>query len=224
MTEWSLLAHLVIPIGLGLFAFIEPCAIGAHMVVLGALTDQSRPQRVASLIVFVVTRTVTLGIIGIAVALIGLHFITGQKVFWLLFGVAYMGLGGLYLAGKSGALMRQLGLARRFVDHRRSVVMLGIVFGLSVPACAAPLLFAVAANAAGAETYAIGFVTMGLFGLAMSAPLLLVAVVPTLARALERIRSTPQRRRVVGGVLVGLGLWSIWFGLFVDPTDWQLRA
>lgn len=223
MADWSLLAHLGISLGLGLFAFIEPCAIGGHMVFLGTLADQSRARRFTSLIVFVATRTVTLGIIGVVVALIGQHFIAGQKLFWLLFGAAYVGLGSLYLAGKAGVLMRRLGLGRRFADDQRSVVVLGIVLGLSVPACAAPLLLAVAASAARTETYALGFVSMGLFGLALTAPLLLVAIVPRLARTLDTIRSAPSGlRRVMGGALVGLGLWSIWFGLFVDPTDWQL--
>ena len=94
MTEWSLTVHLVLPFGLGLLGFIEPCAIGSHMVVLGALAEQSKAKRAASLFLFVVTRALALGVVGPGVALLGQQFITGQKAFWLLFGVAYVGLGG----------------------------------------------------------------------------------------------------------------------------------
>ena len=222
MTEWSLATHLIFPASLGLLGFIEPCAIGSHMVVLGALAEQSRAKRAGSLLIFVLTRTVALGLVGVVVAAIGQQFIVGQKVFWFLFGFAYVMLGALYFAGKGRLLAGGIGAGRRLANGRRGAVALGVLFGLSVPACAAPLLFAVAASATGANAYALGFATMALFGLALSAPLLFVAAIPKLARALEGMRSAPRWvRRTVGILLVAMGAWSIWFGLFVDPTDWQ---
>jgi cytochrome c-type biogenesis protein len=222
MIEWSLATHVVLPVSLGLLGFIEPCAVGGHMVVLGVLAKQSKAKRAASLVLFVLTRTLALGGVGIIVALIGEQFVFGQKVFWLFFGTAYVALGALYLAGKAGVLMQRIGIARQVTGNRRGAVMLGMLFGLSVPACAAPLLFAVAASAAGSGAYALGFTTLALFGLALSVPLLLVAAVPKLSRALETMHGSPRwLRRIIGLLLIGMGLWSVWFGLFVNPADWQ---
>jgi cytochrome c-type biogenesis protein len=223
MIEWSLTTHIILPVSLGLLGFVEPCAIGSHMVILGALAEQSKAKRAALLFLFVATRTVALGAVGIVVAYIGQQYIPGQKAFWLLFGFAYTTLGALYIAGKAGVLMRRIGVGGQLASSRRGAVALGALFGLSVPACAAPLLFAVTASAAGVNAYALGFVTMALFGLALSAPLLLVAAVPKVGAALQGMRTAPRwARRTVGLLLVGAGLWSIWFGLFVEPRDWRM--
>lgn len=225
MMEWALTAHLVLPVTLGLLGFIEPCAIGSHMVALGAVSARSRAEQAVSLLLFVLTRTVVFGLVGLIVAYIGHQFVVGQKVFWLLFGSAYVILGALYFAGKTGWLSYGVGAGQRLASGQRGAVGLGILFGLSVPACAAPLLFAVAASASNASAHLLGFVTMALFGLALSAPLLVVAVVPKCSVALVRIRAgAPRVRRTLGALLVGMGAWSIWFGLFVDPTDWQLAS
>lgn len=222
MTEWSLAAHIFLPIGLGLLGFVEPCAIGSHMVVLGTLKEQSRTGRLASLLAFLATRTIAFGLVGIVVAVIGQYFVAGQKAFWLIFGLAYAVLGFLYLNGKAGLLMRRIGLRGQSQRDQRNAVVLGVLFGVNVPACAAPLLFVVAGSAAGAGAYATGFMTMALFGLALSAPLLLVVAIPNLARGLEAVGNTSRwLHRLIGGILIAVGVWSIWFGLFVDPANWQ---
>jgi len=223
MIEWSLTTHVMLPVSLGLLSFVEPCAIGSHMVILGALAGQSRAKRAASLLLFAATRTVALGIVGVVIAYIGQQYISSLKVFWLLFGIAYTVIGVLYVAGKAGIVMRSIGVSGQFSGGRRGAVALGALFGLSVPACAAPLLFAVAASVAGANAYALGFVTMALFGFALSAPLLLVATVPKLGAVLEEMRAAPRWvHRTIGLLLAGAGLWSIWFGLFVEPSDWTM--
>jgi MFS family permease len=101
------------------------------------LAEQPKAKRAASLLLFVATRTLALGVVGIAVTLIGQQFIIGQKAFWLLFGATYVVLGALYFAGKTGLLMQRLGIARQVAANRRDAVMMGVLFGLSVPACAA---------------------------------------------------------------------------------------
>jgi len=223
MTEWSLAAHIFLPIGLGLLGFVEPCAVGGHMVVLGTLNEQSRTSRLTSLLVFMVTRTMAYGVVGIVVVLIGQYFVAGQKAFWLIFGLAYAALGFLYIFGKVGLLMRRIGLHRPSPRGQRNAVLLGVLFGANVPACAAPLLFAVAGSAAGAGDYAAGFITMALFGLALSAPLLLIVAVPRFVRVLEAVGGASQwLHRFIGVILIAVGVWSVWFGLFVDPADWQL--
>ena len=161
-----------------------------------------------------------MGVIGLAVAAVGLAFAVAQKGFWLLFGVAYLVLGALYVAGKADILMRRIGLHRPGDTSWKSSLGLGFALGVNVPACAAPLLFAVAGLAAGSQTYAVGFFTMGLFGIALS----VMAFVPTIARAIESLGTLSRRLHIVlGALFIAVGLWSVWFGLFVNPADWQLQ-
>ena len=56
---------------------------------------------------------------------------------------------------------------------------------------------------------------MFLFGLFLSAPLAVFALIPTLANALDRFANWLK-----GAVFVLLGIWSIYFGLYVDPANW----
>ena len=219
MIEWSLATHFLLPIGLGLFGFIEPCAIGSHLLLLGTLRDQSRPARNLSLLIFIATRTFAMGVVGLIVAFIGQLFVDAQKAFWILFGVVYLAMGFAYLLGKTDLIMKRI-TPRLSPDlHNRNAIVLGIVFGLNIPACAAPLILAVAAAASSSDAVTAGFITMALFGLALSAPLLLLVAIPSLNERLSRLLHSGSRRLrlSIGAVLIIVGLWSMWFGLFVDP-------
>lgn len=79
------------------------------------------------------------------------------------------------------------------------------------------LLGLAAASGATAADLGGGFVSLAVFGLALSLPLV-VAVLFAPARALlDRISALSRRiPRWTGGLLVVLGLWSIWFSLFVS--------
>jgi cytochrome c-type biogenesis protein len=136
----------------------------------------------------------------------------------VVFGVAYVVLGALYLADRAGILARGVGPVAR----PRSILLLGAAFGLAIPACAAPLLFAASGAAAGAGGIGRAFVAMVLFGLALSAPLLVLVVVPRSAALLSWASARRRAlRRVAGVVLVAVGVWGVWFGVFVDPADWR---
>ena len=107
----------------------------------------------------------------------------------------------------------------------RGSIGLGLLFGLNIPACAAPLIFALLGTAAlgggAGGTVALGFISLGLFGLALSAPLVLAVLWQRGRRLLDWLAGLSVRvPMVIGIVLIGLGLWSVYFGLFVDPADW----
>ena len=217
-----LLTGVLLPIGLGLLGFVEPCAIGAHVTFVGTLAGRSRAAQTASTALFVTVRTLTMGLVGVAAALVGQSFALTQKTFWLAFGLAYVGLGALYLTGRAAPLMVRIGPASSAGAGSRNVVVLGVVLGLGIPACAAPLLFAASGAAVGAGTVGKAFFAMTLFGLALSAPLLALIAVPRTAVLLQWARARGRRLRLVTGwVLVVAGLWGVWFGLFVDPTRWR---
>ena len=118
--------------------------------------------------------------------------------------------------------MRTLGLGLHRLGRTRGPVALGLLFGLNIPACAAPLLFALfGAAAVGGVTIAQGFGSLALFGLFLSAPLAVAVAWPPGERLLDRFAGLSSRiPRWTGAVLAVFGLWSIYFGLFVNLEDW----
>ena len=159
-------------VGLGLFGFIEPCTVGSHLLFVKYLEDKSGRAKLAQTMVFAVTRAIFIGALGATAAFLGTAFFNLQKGFWLLLGASYIALGLLYLLGKQGRLVRSFGPKLRHLRQDRGAAALGVIFGLNVPACAAPLMGALLGASLGAATVSSGFLIMALFGLALSAPLL----------------------------------------------------
>ncbi len=118
--------------------------------------------------------------------------------------------------------MHTLGLSLGRLSGQRGPLAMGILFGLNVPACAAPLLFLLFGTAAvGGATVPQGFLSLALFGLALSAPLFLAVLWAPGRRLVDRVAGLSGRiPKVTGAVLVTLGLWSIYFGLFVNLEGW----
>ena len=148
-------------------------------------------------------------------------FLGLQKAAWLLLGVVYIALGILYMTGKAGGLMRSFGPRLSRLQSVRGSVMLGLFFGLNIPACAAPLILALlgaaAAGGASGATLVSGFVSLALFGLALSLPLVLAVSFAPARRSLDWLAALSRRLPFWTGILfVALGAWSVWFGLFVS--------
>jgi cytochrome c-type biogenesis protein len=225
MSEFDLFQLVALPVGLGLLGFVEPCSIGSSMILVKVIEDQSAATRIAQVGVFALTRALLIGALGALAALIGTVFLDLQKGAWLLLGLLYIAVGTFYAVGKAGFLMRSFGPSLSRLVGLRGSIGLGLLFGLNIPACAAPLIFALLGAAAlGGSvggTVALGFVSLGLFGLALSAPLILAVFWERGRRLLDRLaRLSVRVPIVIGLVLIGLGLWSVYFGLFVDLADW----
>jgi len=117
--------------------------------------------------------------------------------------------------------MRGFGPRLSGLRSPRGAAALGLLFGLNIPACAAPLILALlgfaAAGGASAADLSGGFVTLALFGLALSLPLVAAVFIGPARAMLDRMAAlSTQMPRWTGLLLVLLGLWSIWFGLFVS--------
>jgi len=216
----GLAGSVLLPIGLGLFGFIEPCSIGSTLIFIKAIEGRSAAQKLAQVTVFTLVRALFIGLLGVAAVALGRAFLGLQKGAWLALGLVYVAIGVVYLVGRADVLMRSVGPRLAAVPALRGSAALGVIFGLNIPACAAPLLAALlgaaAAAGAGGAAYATGFATLGLFGLALSAPLVAAVLFARARRALDWLAGLSGRMPALTGVVfVVLGLWSMWFGLFV---------
>lgn len=223
MSEFGLVNLVALPIGLGLMGFIEPCSIGSSLVVVKFLEGKGAASKVLEVTTFAATRAVFIGCLGVAAVLIGSGFAGFQRAAWIALGLLYAGLGLLYLAGRAGLLATRLGPSlSRFAGSRGSAG-LWLLFGLNIPACAAPLLLillgAAAAGGVAGATLAAGFVSLGLFGLALSLPLMVAVLFAPARRALDLLAGLSKRLPVwTGLILLALGAWSIWLALSPAAT------
>lgn len=217
MIETTVIGLVAIPAGLGLIGFVEPCSIGSSLVFVKYLEGKSGAVKVAETTLFALTRAIFIGLLGVFAALLGTLFLDLQRGAWLLLGGAYVALGLLLATGRARTLMVTIGPGLKRLGGARASAGLGLLFGLNIPACAAPLLFALLAGTAAAPgmTLVHGFLALGVFGLALSLPLVAAVLIPTARGLLDRLAALTGRFPVFAGiVLVALGTWSILFGLF----------
>lgn len=221
MSAFSLTNGVLLPLGLGLLGFVEPCTIGTSLIFLKHMEGRNAAGKLAEVILFAATRAVFIGALGVLAVALGTAFLGLQKAAWMALGLVYAVLGLLFITGHAGALMVSIGPRLSYMSGLRGSAGLGLLFGLNIPACAAPLLFVLfgsaAAGGASGATLATGFFSLALFGLALSLPLIVAVLFPPVRRALDWIAGLSRRAPFwTSLVLIALGLWSMWFGLFVN--------
>jgi cytochrome c-type biogenesis protein len=219
MTD-TLTALVLLPLGLGLLGFLEPCSLGSTLLVVKHLEGRSAAAKLAQVGVFAATRAIFIGFLGMLAVVLGAAFLGFQRVAWIGLGILYLGLGVLYLTGQSGRLMISLGPSLSRLTDLRGSAALGVLFGLNIPACAAPLLFillaAAAAGGASGLTLLQGFISLAFFGLALSLPLVVAVLFEPARRAIDWLAGLSVRLPFWTGLLLtALGVWSIWFGATV---------
>ena len=210
----DLRALIVVPLGLGLVGFVEPCTVGSSLLFVKYLEGKDRAAKAVQTVAFTATRALFIGALGAAAALIGTAFVRIQHWFWILLGAAYVVLGVLYLARQQWRFARVIGPTLQHARGARGGAALGVLFGLNIPACAAPVLVALMAASVGAASVIRGFVAMAVFGLALSLPLVLVVFWGPARYWLDRIAGISARLPLwTGLVFIVLGAWSIRFGV-----------
>ena len=212
-----------LPFGLGLLGFVEPCTIGSSLVFIKHIEGRDRAGKLVEAGLFALARALFIGALGIAAVALGSAFIDFQRGAWIALGGLYLALGAVYVVERAGTLAVALGPSLARLSGRGGSAGLGLLFGLNIPACAVPLLVvlfgATAAGGAGGTSFACGFISLAIFGLALSLPLVVAVLVPAARRGLDWIAGLSRRAPLwTGIVLIGLGLWSIGFGLFARLT------
>jgi cytochrome c-type biogenesis protein len=207
---------ILVPVAFGLLGFVEPCSIGANIIFLGYLQAR-KAGKILEAIKFTITRALFLGLIGLLVGVVGQPMRTGTYSYSLLLGATYVFLGilGLWWSYR-GTGLASLDLGRYL--PREGALPLGVIFGLTAPACSLPLFLALLGLGA-IEGAWVGFVSLFLFGLALSAPLVLIA---RSEKAEEILRSLGTKATKVPYLAV-LGLISV--GAITIVIAWrQLQA
>ncbi len=211
-------------LGLGLLGFVEPSTIGAHILFLSALQGLRLRQRLGAALVFLLARLVVMGGFGGLIVVLGQRLIGVQTGMWLVFGAIHLGLGIATFVGGDRRLRRWVRVAPDRWRIANAPLLQGAAFGLNILACAAPILFGLIGTATVSGSAATGVLTMSVFAIALTLPLIPLSVAPGLADGLDRVANWLRPRRwLLGVIFVGLGLWSIWFAVFVELVDWSGR-
>lgn len=219
--EFAFPAVLIVPLALGLLGFVEPCTVGAHLVFLRTIVDRPISQRANAMLIFASVRILLMGSFGALIAVAGRQLIEVQTGMWLVFGALYLLIGIAFASGLADTLKMRVGPSSSAWFRAGHPAFLGAAFGLNIPACAAPILFGLLAVAASSGTMALGFLTMAVFALALSVPLALLVIWPAAISLLARLTTSRRQTRWIASlVFFALGVWSLWFGLYVDPADW----
>jgi cytochrome c-type biogenesis protein len=221
MSDFGAFQLFLLPAGLGLLGFVEPCSIGSSLLFIKYLEGSGAAEKIRQTALFAATRAVFIGLLGIAAVAVGSGFVAFQTTAWIVLGVLYALLGILLLAGRAGALMVAVGPGIARLSGLRGSAGLGVLFGLNIPACAAPLLAvllaAAAATGASGATVTAGFTSLAVFGFALSAPLVAAVFSARARRLLDRLAHQAGRfPKWTGVILIALGAWSIAFGLYVE--------
>jgi cytochrome c-type biogenesis protein len=221
MSDFGWMGLVGLPAALGLLGFIEPCSIGSTLLFIKYLEARPAHVRILETLAFAVARAGFIGGLGLLAVLLGSAFVGVQKSAWIVLGGLYVLLGIALFTGHGARLMVAIGPRIGRVSGARGAVGLGALFGLNIPACAAPLLAALlgahAARGAMGATLASGFISLGVFGFALSLPLVVAMFSARARHALAALARLGTRApRWTGVLMIALGLWSIRFGLVAE--------
>jgi cytochrome c-type biogenesis protein len=198
--------------GLGLLGFVEPCSLGTHGIFLASLREKGRSARVRETVKFALSRSLVLGLFGLGIAFLGGLVFVAQRGFWLLLGLLYLALGVAVLANALSGwdLFGRLRSAKPFLRRGDRSSGLGLLFGLNLPACAYPLILGLLGQSA-ASAAAWGFATLFVFGLALSLPLVPLALSERTAKVLGHLtRLSGAAPYLTGLTLLGIAAYVLY--------------
>lgn len=215
-----LYSSIFLPFLFGLIGFVEPCSMGINVMFLSSIQKTDRQKRLLEIAAFTLTRAVVLASLGLSVALIGGHLYVFQSNFFKVMGFLYVTVGVLMIFSRRFlGKLRNVPLARWLgIDLKEgSVKRMGLIAGLTIPACAIPLITVLLGQSLISGNAALGFLSLFVFGIALSLPLVLVCYLSRGEAILGWLIDRATRLRTIGGIiLVVIGLLT-----FYSSGYWQ---
>lgn len=203
---------LTLAFGLGLLGFVEPCSVGANGIFLGYLQEKDRNTRLRETGKFALVRSAVLGLFGLGIAFLGGLVFPVQKGFWLFLGLLYLTLGVAVIlnARFRWGIFGRLSPGRLLSQGKDPSLGLGLLFGLNLPACAYPLILVLLGQ--GAAYGALwGFAALFVFGLALSLPLVPLALSERTTKLFRRLtRFSGATPYVIGAVLLAVAAYTLY--------------
>jgi len=196
----NLYTLLIIPFLYGLFGFIEPCSLGANILLLARIQHYPKWKRIREAIIFTLVRGFFLALMGILAAYIGQKFVNIQTSLFIILGSIFILLGIASLINIRRPVMKSLNLGKYL--QNRGTVTLGVVFGLIIPACAIVFVLALMSSALLAGNLFEGFVSLFVFGVTLSAPLIVLSWFEKSNDWIKKLYGKTQKLKWLAGVIL----------------------
>jgi cytochrome c-type biogenesis protein len=201
----SFYSTIILPFAFGLIGFVEPCSMGINAMFLSSVAKTSAAKRLGEIAVFMIMRALVLAILGVSVSLVGELLFSFEKYFYVLLATIYVSVGVLMLFSRSLLVKLQnvhivhwLGL-----DFKEgSLNRLGLIAGLTIPACAIPLIAVLLGQSLLLGDIVAGFMALFVFGLALTVPLALFSFFKRGLIWLGWIAERANKLWIVGGVIL----------------------
>lgn len=215
----------VAPIGLGIVGAFTPCALGINAVFLTYLAGKGWAARLAQAGLITGMRAVFLTALGLLFGLFGQSVASFVRGYQQVIALAIVAIGVVFVASAFVDIPMPRFRFVRLKSGTGGALALGAVFGLDIPACTSPLVIGLLAQTVLAGNWASGAISLFLFGIGMSLPLVAVSLFDGVNRGLvtfARRWRTPSYV-LAGGLFILLGAAEFSprvMALFAGILDW----
>lgn len=163
-------------------------------------------------------RALVLALLGLSVAFVGNRLFSFEQGFFIILASIYVSIGLLMIFSKSLLeRLRNVRIAHLLgLDFKEGALKrLGLIAGLTIPACAIPLITVLLGQTLLLGEVLTGFITLFVFGLALTVPLAFFSFFKRGVTWLGWIAERTKKFRIVGGViLVFIGVATFYSGSY----------
>ncbi len=196
--------------------------MGINMMFLSSIKETSSANRFKEIAIFMLVRALVLAVLGTSVSFLGGRLFSFQSGFFLILAIFYICIGLLMIFSRSllGRL-RSIRVAHWLgLDLREGAVKrLGLIAGFTIPACAIPLITVLLGQSLFIGNIVSGFLSLFVFGLALTVPLAVFSFFERGIAWLEWIAQRSGKLRVVGGVvLVLIGIATLYSSVYWEQA------
>jgi cytochrome c-type biogenesis protein len=214
----SFYATIILPFVFGLIGFVEPCSMGINVMFLSSIDRTRSAKRFKEIAVFMLVRALVLALLGLSVAFAGNRLFSLERGFYIILASIYLTIGLLMIFSKSLlARLRNVRIAQILgLDFKEGALKrLGLIAGLTIPACAIPLITVLLGQNLLFGQIFTGFITLFVFGLALTVPLAVLSAFKRGIILLGWIAERAGNLRIAGGIiLVIIGVATLYSGSY----------